>query len=121
MRSRGPRDQFSSVSSKQSTTRGCEQGSWDGHHLVLSFQKGTLAVQMDGRREREARTDMPEGVRARWRCGMDPWQDGGKGFARYEMLWRPKSSLGRRGDEGRKGEEGSRTALSFLGLGAATD
>lgn len=29
VRSQGLKDQFSSVSSKQSTARGCEQGSWE--------------------------------------------------------------------------------------------
>lgn len=44
------------------------------------------------------------GKAAVWNGPVAGW--GVRGSARYETLWRPKSSLRRRGDEGQKGEEG---------------
>lgn len=72
----------------------------------VSFREGTLAAQMDGRKEREASMDMPEGMQARQQCKTDCGRLGGRGTARYEMLWRPKSSLRSGGDGEQKGEEG---------------
>lgn len=65
-----------------------------------------MAMQKDGREEREVRMDTPKGVQAMRQCGTDLWQAGGMGPGTCERVWRPKSSLRRGGDKGQKGEEG---------------